>query len=399
MRVSHNQRSRPGFPGPEACLTAGVAGWTPGLDSTHLRNPHPTSAGLTLIELLVVLAILAVTASVALRTTGPVLDQTRYDRSKVVMESVRDAILGPKNLRQVDDRGAAAGFVADLGRLPGAWLSVVDGTNALTLNELVYQRSGVPAFAYYPATAGNLTAATATNADPDVVVPAGWRGPYLKLPYGQETIRDGWKGIIGNLFPTSLDPYPALFTFPTGPNPAVPSAPIPTLAYAVNDRDPIAGVAIRSPSFRNDPLLGIPVQDVLTNLMDASEVQCSLSIYVRVANATTPVNNVVNSVLTNTFIVARLYGPNAGASNPGDPPIDSVVAVVAGGATINTNNPVLIQFTNSAVAGVLTPGPRMLRLFTGRKNTNSPPFWSGVYTLSLRAGDNLTTNEVVVLAN
>jgi len=156
-----------------------------------------SAAGLTLIELLVVISILAITTTIALRTTTSMVDQTRYDSSKALVENIMDSIVGQKNLRQVDDTAVVNGFVADMGRLPRAWLASVAGTNALTLNELFQQMSGVPTYAMYPATSANLT--ISSNADSAVTVPAGWRGPYVRLPSGLDTFRDGWGSPVGNM--------------------------------------------------------------------------------------------------------------------------------------------------------------------------------------------------------
>lgn len=367
--------------------------WGPLADSGPIVG---SIAGLTLIELLVVLAILAITATVALRTTGTMVDQVRFDKSRQTVDSFHDAILGPSNLRQADDTPSVVGFVADMGRLPGAWNLVIQSNNSLTLNELTTQRSGTPTYSLYQATAANIVTALNTNADSGVVTPAGWRGPYLRLPSGQDTFRDGWGSMIGNILPLVSDPFPALFTFPTVFNTAVSNGPLPALAYAAADRDPVAGVAVRGPSYRLDTISGTLVQDVLTSEITTADVQSSLQVLVNIVDPSSlTFGPARTTTVTNSFLIARLYGPNAAAVNPGDPPLDVALQTLGTTATLITNNPATLYFISTGVAGVLTPGPRTVRVQCGRK-TGSPSTntWSAPYTINLRPGFNSLTVKV-----
>ena len=62
-------------------------------------------------------------------------------------------------------------------------------------------------------------------------------------------------------------------------------------------------------------------------------------------------------------IIARVYGPNALATN-GGPALDVAVQLAGVGTAFVTNNPTTIMFTpaTNAYQGVLTPGPRVVRV-------------------------------------
>jgi prepilin-type N-terminal cleavage/methylation domain-containing protein len=128
--------------------------------------------GLTLVELLVVLAILAATATIAVRQMAPLQQQARYDATVRTLTDVRSAILGAP--------GTASGFVADVGRLPRS----VAGESAFGqtdwLGELL-DGGGLPGYRVLPA-----------PADPQVFVGTGWQGPYVRLGVGVPSVRDGW---------------------------------------------------------------------------------------------------------------------------------------------------------------------------------------------------------------
>lgn len=151
---------------------------------------NPDRHGFTLVELVAVLAILAIVTAIATRELGHVLDSQRYDATQQTLADIEAAVLGAHD--------ASAGFVADLGRLPRTI-----GTNELTLGELWTR----------PVIAFDLRAAVATNGvaaseeDAQVLVPGGWRGPYLRLPLGANTVRDGWgNGYVSPPTATPADP-------------------------------------------------------------------------------------------------------------------------------------------------------------------------------------------------
>jgi hypothetical protein len=94
------------------------------------------------------------------------------------LQAIEEAVLGPGVYRSEDGTMATAGFVADVGRLP------------VDLSELWQKPADLPAFGFFPA-----------EDDPDVSLPYGWRGPYLRLPAGAQELLDGW----GNPFEWIVD--------------------------------------------------------------------------------------------------------------------------------------------------------------------------------------------------
>lgn len=145
-----------------------------------------SSAGLSLIELIVVLTILAALAGTALVSTEGLVDQSRYDATRDTLTHLEDAILGSAP----GPAGAPwlPGFVADMGRLPRATDVNDPGDDededeklAELASELWVQPAAAPAFAIQR-----------PDGDPEIQLPAGWRGPYLRLPLGSAELRDGW---------------------------------------------------------------------------------------------------------------------------------------------------------------------------------------------------------------
>ncbi|MGA2500860.1 MAG: prepilin-type N-terminal cleavage/methylation domain-containing protein [Tepidisphaeraceae bacterium] len=143
------------------------------------------SSAFSLVELLVALAILAAMTTVALRSVNGLQSQARYQQTTRALDEIRNAIIGPPNLRGPDGSAMVSGFVADTGRLPNFLVSASDASvPGDGLNELL-QQNGIPAFAFVQ-----------SNGDPTVLIGVGWKGPYLRLGAGPSFIRDGW----GNSF-------------------------------------------------------------------------------------------------------------------------------------------------------------------------------------------------------
>jgi prepilin-type N-terminal cleavage/methylation domain-containing protein len=138
--------------------------------SMHLRS------GLTLVELVVVLAILAIVAGTALTATGSLVDETKYQTTQSELRSLESALLGSFDAGAHGAEGSIA-FVADVGRPPR--VASADADRALT--ELWERPADVAPFAIQ-----------AAPGDPDVRLPAGWRGPYLRLGFGAPRLVDGW---------------------------------------------------------------------------------------------------------------------------------------------------------------------------------------------------------------
>lgn len=128
----------------------------------------------TLLELVVVLLVIAVTTHLAVREVSRIRDE------KLV--SAAD--------RQLDDiRDAALAFLADTGRP----VSVTNGT----LSELWVRPADMPEYRVRPAVESNLVhGADSSIAAPSVYVPAGWRGPYIRLPSGRTRLRDPWGNAV-----------------------------------------------------------------------------------------------------------------------------------------------------------------------------------------------------------
>lgn len=153
---------------------------------TSLHRPFIPRSGLTLLELLVVLSILAVLSTVALTSSSGLADQARYEATQRTLENIREAVLGPANLRDTDGTLLYTGFVADTGRLPRA---TADGAD-FTLAELWENVNALPPHAVRQAIAANVD--VPAEADSDVYLASGWRGPYLRLTPGNLNVRDGW---------------------------------------------------------------------------------------------------------------------------------------------------------------------------------------------------------------
>ncbi len=161
----------------------------------QMKNPK-RQYGFTLLELVVVLAILAMVTALATREIGHVQDQQRFETAQRGMEDIEAAILGSPEDRLPDGTRVAAGFVADMGRLPRT-----TGTTQLTLGELWTSPGAL--FDVRAAVPSNGVAAS--SEDPEVLVPGGWRGPYIRLPLGTDILRDGW----GNPYVSPLDLSPS----------------------------------------------------------------------------------------------------------------------------------------------------------------------------------------------
>ena len=139
--------------------------------------------GFTLVEMTVVLIILAALTHVAVRQLSQVRDARLETVANRQLEEIRAAVYARTN-------GESAGFLADMGRLP----RTTNTTNA-TLEELWMCPVGARDFALRPAVSNNFSAATADVGaleDANVLVPTGWRGPYLHIPFGRDELLDPW---------------------------------------------------------------------------------------------------------------------------------------------------------------------------------------------------------------
>ena len=133
----------------------------------------------TLIELVVVLAVIAVLTHLAVRELSHLRDAKLTKAADAQLETIRASVYA----RNVGEE--ASGFLADMGRLP----RLVDG---MTLSELWEMPTNALPYAVRPATEENLVPGLSALANASVYVPTGWRGPYLRLPFGKSRLFDPW---------------------------------------------------------------------------------------------------------------------------------------------------------------------------------------------------------------
>jgi prepilin-type N-terminal cleavage/methylation domain-containing protein len=296
----------------------------------NLRNP--SAAAFTLLELLVVLAILGIVTTLAVRTLDQVEDQQRYESTLRRLEEIEFAVLGSPEDRAADGARTLGGFVADLGRLPVALVSAAGTGTALELQEL-WQNSGLPGFDVRPATVANGVALN--DEDAMVLVPGGWRGPYLRLPLGAAGLLDGW----GNAIATPLAPDPTTLE-------AEGYGRLRDLADApVTAGQPVAGVRLLGADGRLGA--GAMGYDRDLTLLLAGRLGAALQGQVELVQADGPMTpNPSQSV------VVRVFGP--------DPMNAARIRVVSSGVIAFTTNPV--TFGIPPTAG-LTSGPRVARAY------------------------------------
>lgn len=158
--------------------------------------------GFTLVELVLVLGVVALLTHLAVREATQWRASRLHEVSARGLEEIRVAVVGDDTQRTADGAIAVNGFLADMGRLPQCVAEIdSSGVERLTLGELWCAprdtESGLARqeelYGVRPATTNNLVVGTAnTDADREVVVPGGWRGPYLRLASGKSRLLDGW---------------------------------------------------------------------------------------------------------------------------------------------------------------------------------------------------------------
>lgn len=147
-------------------------------------------SGFSLIELTIVLFILALAAHLGTRQLAGVKAARLRAAADRQLEAIADAVYCDRN-------GAVSGFLSDMGRLPLAAPSP-DGISPC-LSELYAQPAGTGEFRARPASPENLSpSAPSSIADPNVLVPCGWGGPYVRLPLGASRLRDPWGNPVEN---------------------------------------------------------------------------------------------------------------------------------------------------------------------------------------------------------
>ncbi|MBO7720791.1 MAG: prepilin-type N-terminal cleavage/methylation domain-containing protein [Kiritimatiellae bacterium] len=170
-------------------------------------STHSTSnKGFTLIELALVLAILSILSVLAIRKTREGTGDMRWRKSGRTVDELAEAIVGDPftrdgMVRDGERNAVGTSFLSDVGRLPRARPNPEadpgdeEAAYTLTLAELFIRPGDILPFGHHPATT-NLFAAGVDRelADAEVLVPCGWRGPYLRMTSGDRDVylSDGW---------------------------------------------------------------------------------------------------------------------------------------------------------------------------------------------------------------
>lgn len=321
------------------------------------RSRSPAKTAFTLLELVVVLAILAAVTALAVRALDGVDDQRRFESAQRGLEELEFAVLGSPDDRAADGSRTVSGFVADMGRLPRTV-----GVTDLAPREL-WENPGVP-FDVRAAVVANGVAVA--DEDPQVLVPGGWRAPYLRLGIGAATLLDGW----GNPVTSPANPSP--------PNPD--TTGYARLRDASDNPITAAGQEIRivrhlgangrldaadTAYDRDEPL-------AFTN----DKFQAALIGQVEVLKEDSPPTAAPTD--TADTVTIRVFGPN-----PANPAQISVASVTVPFAT----NPV--TWSIPAAAGA-TIGPRVVRAYFNDVNGSGTTTFrkSPVKNVTLQAGAN-----------
>lgn len=158
----------------------------------HPQLPKPIQngmrQGLTLLELVVVLVILAIVATVAVQSLQPQVDSQRFTSATRLLDEIKTSALGPSQKYQVDGTPLVVGFVADVGRMPLVDSSVIDSKQSSTLSELWDSESELGARFPYQFRSGPNQPVDYSS----IRLPCGWRGPYLQIPIGANSLVDPW---------------------------------------------------------------------------------------------------------------------------------------------------------------------------------------------------------------
>ncbi len=175
---------------------SGLARFDSRKDKTAFRFSDPNShrqlhRGLTLLELMIVLVILAIVATVAVQTLQPQVDQQRLESASRMLDEIKSATVGPAQKYQLDGTPLISGFVADVGRCPrltSTLSSSSENDQSTILKELWDAESELGLkFPFQFRNGPNQPTDYS-----DIRLPCGWRGPYLQLPLGADSLQDPW---------------------------------------------------------------------------------------------------------------------------------------------------------------------------------------------------------------
>lgn len=150
----------------------------------------------TLIELVVVLVVMAILTHLAVREVSQVRAAQLRKVADKQLETLRECVW------HVSQSGDPEGFLSDMGRMP----RLVAETNSQgiavgTLAELWRRPASVRQFELLSAANSSLyvqgaDAASLVAMGAGVLVPTGWRGPYLRMPFGKDRLLDPWGNAV-----------------------------------------------------------------------------------------------------------------------------------------------------------------------------------------------------------
>lgn len=330
-------------------------------------------SGLTLVELMAVLFILALVAGIAITSTEGLIDQARVDTSQKVLANLEDAIIGPRNLREPDGTLIISGFLADIGRLPQTVRppGQPPGDEVVTLGELWDESlwaSPTARFAVRKAEGVNIVGGL--DADTEIWVACGWRGPYLRLPVGSSELSDGWgKRLVSPINPTPPDPTGANYHHirDVDDNPiTAPSQSIHVIRSLGSDRK----VGGASSTYEADlPPMKLP----------PASVQATLSGDLSLRN---PMDGQPVQFVSGNAVEIWIYCPD-----PANVGKIKVIKSLAGDVTV-TENTLLASYV-IPVERLVTPGPRVLRAYFKPNLASPATMKSPPIQLTVRPGLNL----------
>jgi type II secretory pathway pseudopilin PulG len=139
-------------------------------------SPGGLRFGLSLLELVIALGLLALLATVAVRSLEPIADQSRIEATRRLLEDVASAIRGEAVSVGRDQLRSPGGLLADCGFVPG------------DSSALLVPPPGVAVWSVQNFDSDN-------DGTADGSLASGWNGPYLQLPVGRSrdaAIEDGW---------------------------------------------------------------------------------------------------------------------------------------------------------------------------------------------------------------
>lgn len=167
-----------------------------GVNNIVFNTKYSLRSGFTLIELVVVLVVMAVLTHLAVREISQVRAAQLRKVADKQLETLRECVW------HVSQFGDPEGFLSDMGRLPRLVSQTnSQGTSVGTLSELWRRPASARPFALLSAANSSLyvhgaNASSLASMGAGVLVPTGWRGPYLRMPFGKDRLFDPWGNAI-----------------------------------------------------------------------------------------------------------------------------------------------------------------------------------------------------------